>query len=151
MYPVLQQIEDIGDGTVSVNDCFRPVSAYFDRITRPEHLLSCLPRALAIMTDPANCGPVTLAFCQDVQAELYDYPETFFEPKVWRIRRPEPDPREVSDLADVIRASRRPVIISGGGVIYSHAEADLAAFAGAHNIPFVETQQAREHIVGIIP
>jgi 3D-(3,5/4)-trihydroxycyclohexane-1,2-dione acylhydrolase (decyclizing) len=141
--PVLQQIEDIGDGTVSVNDCFRPVSAYFDRITRPEHLLSCLPRALSIMTDPANCGPVTLAFCQDVQAELYDYPETFFEPKVWRIRRPEPDPREVSDLADVIRASRRPVIISGGGVIYSHAEADLAAFAGAHNIPFVETQAGK--------
>jgi 3D-(3,5/4)-trihydroxycyclohexane-1,2-dione acylhydrolase (decyclizing) len=141
--PVLQQIEDIGDGTVSVNDCFRPVSAYFDRITRPEHLLSCLPRALAIMTDPANCGPVTLAFCQDVQAELYDYPETFFEPKVWRIRRPEPDPREVSDLADVIRASRRPVIISGGGVIYSHAEADLAAFAETHNIPFVETQAGK--------
>lgn len=141
--PVLQQIENIGDGTVSANDCFRPVSAYFDRISRPEHLLSCLPRALTIMTDPANCGPVTLAFCQDVQAELYDYPETFFEPRVWRIRRPEPDPREVTDLADVIRASRRPVIISGGGVIYSQAEADLAAFAETHNIPFVETQAGK--------
>ncbi|MGZ2460674.1 3D-(3,5/4)-trihydroxycyclohexane-1,2-dione acylhydrolase (decyclizing) [Rhizobium sp. IY2] len=141
--PVLQQIEDINDGTVSVNDCFRPVSAYFDRIARPEHLLTCLPRALAVMTDPGSCGPVTLAFCQDVQAELYDYPEAFFEPKAWRIRRPEPDPREVADLADAIRAARRPVIISGGGVIYSEAEAELAAFAEKHHIPFVETQAGK--------
>ncbi|NKL38483.1 3D-(3,5/4)-trihydroxycyclohexane-1,2-dione acylhydrolase (decyclizing) [Rhizobium leguminosarum bv. viciae] len=141
--PVLQQIEDMNDGTVSTNDCFRPVSAYFDRIARPEHLLTCLPRALAVMTDPGSCGPVTLAFCQDVQAELYDYPEAFFEPKVWRIRRPEPDPREVEDLAEAIRAARRPVIISGGGVIYSEAEAELAAFAEKHHIPFVETQAGK--------
>ncbi|MGO6924307.1 3D-(3,5/4)-trihydroxycyclohexane-1,2-dione acylhydrolase (decyclizing) [Rhizobium ruizarguesonis] len=141
--PVLQQIEDMNDGTVSANDCFRPVSAYFDRIARPEHLLTCLPRALAVMTDPGSCGPVTLAFCQDVQAELYDYPQAFFEPKVWRIRRPEPDPREVADLADAIRAARRPVIISGGGVIYSEAEAELAAFAEKHHIPFVETQAGK--------
>ncbi|NKM56029.1 3D-(3,5/4)-trihydroxycyclohexane-1,2-dione acylhydrolase (decyclizing) [Rhizobium anhuiense] len=141
--PVLQQIEDINDGTVSANDCFRPVSAYFDRVARPEHLLTCLPRALAVMTDPGSCGPVTLAFCQDVQAELYDYPEAFFEPKAWRIRRPEPDPREVADLADAIRAARRPVIISGGGVIYSEAEAELAAFAEKHHIPFVETQAGK--------
>ncbi|GLR62086.1 3D-(3,5/4)-trihydroxycyclohexane-1,2-dione acylhydrolase (decyclizing) [Rhizobium indigoferae] len=141
--PVLQQIEDMNDGTVSANDCFRPVSAYFDRIARPEHLLTCLPRALAVMTDPGNCGPVTLAFCQDVQAELYDYPQAFFEPKVWRIRRPEPDPREVADLADAIRAARRPVIISGGGVIYSEAEVELAAFAEKHHIPFVETQAGK--------
>lgn len=141
--PVLQQVEDFGDATVSANDCFRPVSAYFDRIMRPEHLLTCLPRALATMTDPAICGPVTLAFCQDVQAEAYDYPEAFFEPRVWRIRRPEPDPREVADLADAIRESKRPVIISGGGVIYSQAEADLVAFAEAHNIPFVETQAGK--------
>ncbi|MDP9811477.1 3D-(3,5/4)-trihydroxycyclohexane-1,2-dione acylhydrolase (decyclizing) [Rhizobium tibeticum] len=141
--PVLQQIEDIGDGTVSANDCFRPISAYFDRIARPEHLLTCLPRALAVMTDPANCGPVTLAFCQDVQADYYDYPEAFFEAKVWRIRRPEPDPREVADLANAIRTARRPVIISGGGVIYSQAEADLAAFADRHNIPFAETQAGK--------
>lgn len=141
--PVLQQIEDMNDGTVSANDCFRPVSAYFDRIARPEHLLTCLPRALAVMTDPGSCGPVTLAFCQDVQAELYDYPEAFFEPKAWRIRRPEPDPREVADLADAIRAARRPVIISGGGVIYSEAEAELAAFAEKHHIPFVETQAGK--------
>ncbi|MGO6970627.1 3D-(3,5/4)-trihydroxycyclohexane-1,2-dione acylhydrolase (decyclizing) [Rhizobium leguminosarum] len=141
--PVLQQIEDMNDGTVSANDCFRPVSAYFDRIARPEHLLTCLPRALAVMTDPGSCGPVTLAFCQDVQAEFYDYPEAFFGPKVWRIRRPEPDPREVADLADAIRAARRPVIISGGGVIYSEAEAELAAFAEKHHIPFVETQAGK--------
>ncbi|MBA8832485.1 MULTISPECIES: 3D-(3,5/4)-trihydroxycyclohexane-1,2-dione acylhydrolase (decyclizing) [Rhizobium] len=141
--PVLQQIEDMNDGTVSANDCFRPVSAYFDRIARPEHLLTCLPRALSVMTDPGHCGPVTLAFCQDVQAELYDYPQAFFEPKVWRIRRPEPDPREVADLADAIRAARRPVIISGGGVIYSEAEVELAAFAEKHHIPFVETQAGK--------
>ncbi|RWX11165.1 3D-(3,5/4)-trihydroxycyclohexane-1,2-dione acylhydrolase (decyclizing) [Rhizobium leguminosarum] len=141
--PVLQQIEDMNDGTVSANDCFRPVSAYFDRIARPEHLLTCLPRALSVMTDPGHCGPVTLAFCQDVQAEFYDYPEAFFEPKVWRIRRPEPDPREVADLADAIRAARKPVIISGGGIIYSEAEAELAAFAEKHHIPFVETQAGK--------
>ncbi|MGR9228908.1 3D-(3,5/4)-trihydroxycyclohexane-1,2-dione acylhydrolase (decyclizing) [Rhizobium leguminosarum] len=141
--PVLQQIEDMNDGTVSANDCFRSVSAYFDRIARPEHLLTCLPRALSVMTDPGHCGPVTLAFCQDVQAELYDYPQAFFEPKVWRIRRPEPDPREVADLADAIRAARRPVIISGGGVIYSEAEVELAAFAEKHHIPFVETQAGK--------
>jgi 3D-(3,5/4)-trihydroxycyclohexane-1,2-dione acylhydrolase (decyclizing) len=90
--PVLQQVEDFGDGTVSANDCFRPVSRYFDRITRPEQLLAALPRAMAVMTDPAECGPVTLAFCQDVQAEAYDWPEGFFEPRTWRIRRPQPDP-----------------------------------------------------------
>src|SRR5690606_3563705 len=108
-----------------------------------EHLLTCLPRALAVMTDPANCGPVCLAFCQDVQAEAYDYPESFFSPRVWRIRRPEPDPREVADLAALIRAAKTPVIVSGGGVIYSGAEADLAAFAKAHNIPLVETQAGK--------
>src|SRR6185369_17003379 len=89
--PVLQQVEDFGDGTVSANDCFRPVSRYFDRITRPEQILSALPRAMNVLTDPAECGPVTLAMCQDVQAEAYDYPEAFFEPHVWTWRRPEPD------------------------------------------------------------
>ena len=89
--PVLQQIEDFDDGTVSANDCFRPVTRYFDRISRPEHILTALPRALRTLTDPADCGPVCLAFCQDVQAEAFDYPESFFEPHVWRIRRPEPD------------------------------------------------------------
>ena len=141
--PVLQQIEDFDDGTVSACDCFRPVSRYFDRISRPEHLLSALPRAMRVMTDPANCGPVTLAFCQDVQAEAYDWPQSFFEPKVWRIRQPHPDPRELADLAEAIRAAKSPVLISGGGVIYADAEADLAAFAARHNIPYVETQAGK--------
>jgi 3D-(3,5/4)-trihydroxycyclohexane-1,2-dione acylhydrolase (decyclizing) len=141
--PVLQQIEDFDDGTVSACDCFRPVSRYFDRISRPEHLLTALPRAMRVMTDPANCGPVTLAFCQDVQAEAYDWPQSFFEPKVWRIRQPYPDPRELADLADAIRAAKSPLLISGGGVIYADAEADLAAFAARHNIPYVETQAGK--------
>lgn len=141
--PVLQQIEDFDDGTVSANDTFRPVVRYFDRITRPEHLLTALPRALTVMTDPANCGPVCLAFCQDVQAEAWDYPVSFFEPRVWRIRRPVPDPREVENVAALIRAARKPVIISGGGVLYSGAEDILAAFAERHNIPFVETQAGK--------
>ncbi|WP_102227265.1 3D-(3,5/4)-trihydroxycyclohexane-1,2-dione acylhydrolase (decyclizing) [Acidimangrovimonas sediminis] len=141
--PVLQQIEDFDDGTISANDAFRPVVRYFDRITRPEHLLTCLPRALAVMTDPANCGPVCLAFCQDVQAEAFDYPESFFAPRVWRIRRPEPDPRELADVVKMIRRARAPVIVSGGGVIYARAEAELARFADTHNIPFVETQAGK--------
>ena len=141
--PVLQQIEDFDDGTVSANDAFRPVVRYFDRITRPEHLLTCLPRALSVMTDPANCGPVCLAFCQDVQAEAFDYPQTFFEPKVWRIRRPEPDPREVADVVAAIHAAKRPLIVSGGGVLYSQAEETLADFAAKHGIPFVETQAGK--------
>ena len=141
--PVLQQIEDFDDGTVSACDCFRPVSRYFDRISRPEHLLTALPRAMRVLTDPANCGPVTLAFCQDVQAEAYDWPESFFAEKVWRIRQPSPDPIEVSELAAAIRAAKAPVLVSGGGVIYAEAERDLAAFAARHNIPFVETQAGK--------
>lgn len=141
--PVLQQIEDFDDGTMSVTDCFKPVSRYFDRITRAEHLLTALPRAMQVMTDPANCGPVTLAFCQDVQAEAFDYPQSFFEPKAWRIRRPEPDPREVDDVVAALKASTNPVIIAGGGVLYSSAEDDLLAFAKKHNIPVVETQAGK--------
>jgi len=141
--PVLQQIEDFDDGTVSANDAFRPLVRYFDRITRPEHLLTALPRALSVMTDPANCGPVCLAFCQDVQAEAFDYPESFFEPKIWRVRRPEPDPREIEEVAGLIAAATAPVLVAGGGVLYSEAEAELAAFAERHNIPFVETQAGK--------
>ena len=138
--PVLQQIEDFNDGTISANDAFKPVSRYFDRITRPEQLLTALPRALRIMTDPADCGPVTLAFCQDVQAEAFDYPESFFSPKVWHIRRPEPDAGELAVAIAAMKAAKSPVIVAGGGVIYSEAEADLAAFATRHGIPVVETQ-----------
>ena len=141
--PVLQQVEDWGDGTVSANDCFRPVARYFDRISRPEHLLTALPRAMQVMTDPQNCGPAVLAFCQDVQAEEHDYPESFFAPRVWRIRRPEPDPVEVDAVADLIAAAERPMIVAGGGVLYSGAEGELAAFAEAHGIPVVETQAGK--------
>jgi 3D-(3,5/4)-trihydroxycyclohexane-1,2-dione acylhydrolase (decyclizing) len=141
--PVLQQVEDFEDGTVSANDCFRPVSRYFDRITRPEHIMTALPRALRVMMDPATCGPVTLAFCQDVQAEAYDYPEAFFAPKVWRFRRPQPDAGDLAEAIALIRAAQAPVIVAGGGVIYSDAEQTLADFATAHGIPVVETQAGK--------
>jgi 3D-(3,5/4)-trihydroxycyclohexane-1,2-dione acylhydrolase (decyclizing) len=141
--PVLQQIEDFGDGTVSANDCFRPVSRYFDRIVRPEQLLAALPRAFATMTDPAECGPVTLAFCQDVQAEAFDFPAEFFAPREWHRRRPRPGVREVKVAADAIRAARRPLIIAGGGVHYAEASAALKAFVERHAIPVGETQAGK--------
>lgn len=141
--PVLQQIEDFDDATVSANDCFRPVVRYFDRISRPEHILTALPRALRVMTDPANCGPVCLAFCQDTQAEAYDYPVDFFEPRTWFIRRPEPDQRELEAAVAAIKAAKTPLIVAGGGVLYSGAEATLLDFAKTHNIPVVETQAGK--------
>ncbi len=141
--PVLQQIEDFDDATVSANDCFRPVVRYFDRISRPEHILTALPRALRVMTDPANCGPVCLAFCQDTQAEAYDYPVDFFEPRVWHIRRPEPDQRELEAAVAAIKGAKTPLIVAGGGVLYSGAEQTLLDFARAHNIPLVETQAGK--------
>lgn len=141
--PVLQQIEDFGDGTASVNDCFKPVSRYFDRISRPEHLLTALPRAMRTLTDPADCGPVTLSFCQDVQAEAYDYPVSFFEPKVWRARRVRPDEAELADMAELLKGAQAPVIVAGGGVHYSGATETLRRFAEAHNIPVVETQAGK--------
>jgi 3D-(3,5/4)-trihydroxycyclohexane-1,2-dione acylhydrolase (decyclizing) len=141
--PVLQQLEDFNDGTISANDCFRPVSRYFDRISRPEHILTALPRAFRVMTDPADCGPVCLAFCQDVQAEAFDFPASFFTPKLWKIRRPEPDADELAAAIAAIKAAMNPVVVAGGGVIYSGAEAELSAFATAHNIPVVETQAGK--------
>ncbi len=141
--PVLQQVEDFTDGTVSANDCFRPVSRYFDRITRPEQLLTALPRAMRVMTDPADCGPVTLAFCQDVQAEAYDWPEAFFAPRVWYQRRPHPDPAELAAVAAILKAAKTPVIVAGGGVHFSDATQALAAFSNRHGIPVVETQAGK--------
>ncbi|HWU14624.1 MAG TPA: thiamine pyrophosphate-binding protein, partial [Caulobacter sp.] len=138
--PVLQQIEDFGDGAVSANDCFKPVSRYFDRITRPEQILDALPRALAVMLDPATCGPATLAFCQDVQAEAFDYPEAFFARRVWRIRAPRPDPRELGDLVSLIKAANRPLVVAGGGVLYARAETALADFVSRVGLPLAETQ-----------
>src|SRR3712207_2131681 len=120
--PVLQQIEDFGDGTVSPNDCFRPVSRYFDRITRPEQIIPALARAMTVLTDPAECGPVTLALCQDVQAEAFDYPEDFFEERIWAPRRIRPDATEVALAAHLLTSARKPFVIAGGGVLYAEAE-----------------------------
>ena len=141
--PVLQQVEDFGDGTVSVNDCFKPVSRYFDRISRPEHVLTALPRAFRTMTDPADCGPVTLSMCQDVQAEAFDYPVSFFEPQVWYTRRIRPDTGELARVTEAVKAAKNPVIVAGGGVHYSDACEDLQAFAQAHGIPVAETQAGK--------
>ena len=141
--PVLQQVEDFGDGAVSANDCFRPVSRYFDRITRPEQILSALPRALSVLTDPAECGPVTLALCQDVQAEAFDYPDGFFAERVWRLRRPRPDERELVEAAALLARARKPLIVAGGGVHYSDAAEALREFAEAHGIPVAETQAGK--------
>lgn len=138
--PVLQQVEDFGDGTVSANDCFRPVSRYFDRIARPEQILSALPRAMAVMTDPADCGPATLAFCQDVQAEAFDYPKAFFDRRLWRIRRPPPDRRELDDLVAGLNGATKPLIVAGGGVLYAGAEGRLARLSQTLGVPVAETQ-----------
>ncbi len=145
--PVLQQVEDFGDGTVTANDCFRPVSRYFDRIVRPEQLLAALPRAMATLTDPADCGPVTLAFCQDVQAEAFDWPESFFARRVWRTRAQPADPREADDLAALLKAAKAPLIVAGGGVLYSGAEAVLADFAARTGVPVAETQGGKGALV----
>jgi len=141
--PVLQQVEDFGDGTVSANDCFRPVSRYWDRITRPEQLLNALPAALRVLTDPVECGPVTLAFPQDVQPESYDYPAEFFERRVHRLRRPEPDAGELRDAIKALKGASRPLILAGGGVKYSLAEGVLAEFAAKRGIPVCETQAGK--------
>lgn len=141
--PVLQQVEDFGDATVSANDCFRPVSRYFDRILRPEQLLDALPRAVATMLDPVTCGPATLAFCQDVQAEAFDYPDSLFERKLWRIRRSAPEREDVRRLAEAIRHASAPLIVAGGGVHYSLATDELISFASAFGIPVAETQAGK--------
>ena len=141
--PVLQQIEDFQDGTVSANDCFRPVSRYFDRITRPEQLLTALPRAFATMTDPAECGPVTLSLCQDVQAQAHDWPERFFEPRLRRPRRPRPDTVELRTALDAIRGARRPLLVAGGGVHYAQATGTLRELVEAHGLPVAETQAGK--------
>ncbi|MFD1943245.1 3D-(3,5/4)-trihydroxycyclohexane-1,2-dione acylhydrolase (decyclizing) [Paradevosia shaoguanensis] len=144
--PVLQQIENFGDGTVSANDCFRTVSRYFDRITRPEQIMPALRRAMEVLTDPAECGPVTLSLCQDVQAEAYDYPESFFEEKVWRTRRVLPDADEFAAAAVALQKAKKPVIIAGGGVLYSEASDALRTFAENHGLPVMETQAGKSSL-----
>ncbi|MBA2691460.1 MAG: 3D-(3,5/4)-trihydroxycyclohexane-1,2-dione acylhydrolase (decyclizing), partial [Rubrobacter sp.] len=119
--PVLQQLESPHDGTLSVNDCFRPVSKYFDRVYRPEQVIPAAMSAMRVLTDPAETGAVTLALPQDVQTEAHDFPEEFFEKRVWKIPRPLPDETELERAAALIRSCERPMIVAGGGVIYSEA------------------------------
>jgi len=137
--PVLQQVEQFHDPTSTVNDAFRPVTRYWDRITHPEQVLHSLPHAVATMLDPADCGPAFIGLPQDVQAGGFDYPAPFFERRVHRIRRPGPDPAEVAAAADILRSARRPLLIAGGGVHYSIATAELSSFAERHGIPVAET------------
>ncbi|THF58825.1 3D-(3,5/4)-trihydroxycyclohexane-1,2-dione acylhydrolase (decyclizing) [Ollibium composti] len=144
--PVLQQAEDFSDGTATVNDCFRPVSRYFDRITRPEQIVPALNRAMQVLTDPAECGPVTLALCQDVQAEACDYPESFFAERLWTPRRQRPDRGELAAAAAALRAARKPLIVAGGGVLYSGASDALADFVEATGIPVCETQGGKSSL-----
>ncbi|WP_445502086.1 3D-(3,5/4)-trihydroxycyclohexane-1,2-dione acylhydrolase (decyclizing) [Microvirga sp. G4-2] len=144
--PVLQQVESFSDGTISANDCFKPVSRYFDRMTRPEQIIPALQRAMAVLTDPADCGPVTLALCQDTQAEAYDYPESFFAEKVWTPRRIRPDESELAEAANLIRSAKKPFIVAGGGVLYSGAEKVLAEFAQKHGLFVGETQAGKSSL-----
>jgi len=141
--PVLQQVEDFQDGTVSANDCFRPVSRYFDRIAHPAQLLTALPRAIRALTDPALCGPVTLALPQDVQAMAYDYPADFFAPALVRFEGPAPIAAELAAVVSVLRTAKRPLIVAGGGVLYAGAAAALRSFAELHGVPVGETQAGK--------
>jgi 3D-(3,5/4)-trihydroxycyclohexane-1,2-dione acylhydrolase (decyclizing) len=137
--PVLQQLEHPTSGDVSVNDCFRPVARFFDRITRPEQLLTALPEAMRVLTSPVETGAVVLALPQDVQAHAWGFPERFFEEREWRIERPPADARRITEAAEAIRAAERPLLIAGGGVLYSEAEEELLALARAAGIPVAET------------
>jgi 3D-(3,5/4)-trihydroxycyclohexane-1,2-dione acylhydrolase (decyclizing) len=144
--PVLQQIEDFGDGSLSANDCFKPVSRYFDRIMRPEQLIPALERTMQVFFDPSECGPVTLGLCQDVQAEAYDYPESFFEERVWTLRRTRPSLDELHSAAAILARAKKPLIVSGGGVLYSQATKALKDFAEKHGIPVCETQAGKSSL-----
>lgn len=141
--PVLQQLENFGDATISTNDCFRPVSRYFDRITRPEQIINSLPIAIHTLTDPERCGPVTLALCQDVQTEAYDYPEHFFTEKVHYLQRRPPDNKQLTSAVELLKNAKKPLLIAGGGAHYSEALAELQQFAENHGVPVAETQAGK--------
>lgn len=144
--PVLQQLEDFAAGDISANDVFRPVTRYFDRLMRPEQILSALPRAVQVMTDPANCGPVCLALPQDVQAQAFDCPESFLQPQVIRWRRPEPDARELARALATLRSAKRPLLVAGGGVLYSGAAQALAEFAAKAGVPVAESHGGKSSL-----
>ncbi|MEU2741124.1 3D-(3,5/4)-trihydroxycyclohexane-1,2-dione acylhydrolase (decyclizing) [Streptomyces sp. NPDC007095] len=141
--PLLQQLEHPVEADVSVNDTLRPVSRCFDRITRPEMLIPAALNAMRVLADPADTGAVTLALPQDVQAEAYDWPEEFFAERVWRVRRPAPDPLELAEAVRAIRAAERPLIVAGGGVHHSEAEEALKALVDATGIPVASTQAGK--------
>jgi 3D-(3,5/4)-trihydroxycyclohexane-1,2-dione acylhydrolase (decyclizing) len=141
--PVLQQLESPASQDISVNDCFRPVSRYWDRINRPEQLLTALPEALRVLTSPAECGAVTLALPQDVQAEAFDWPAGFFAKRVWRVPRPRPDVTAVARAARAISRAERPLIVAGGGVTYSGAHRQLQELVEATGIPVCVTQAGK--------
>jgi 3D-(3,5/4)-trihydroxycyclohexane-1,2-dione acylhydrolase (decyclizing) len=141
--PVLQQLETPHDGTLSVNDCFRPVSKYWDRVDRPEQIIPAALQAMRVLTNQAETGAVTLALPQDVQAEAHDFPEEFLERRVWRIGRPLPDSHELDRMVELIRGSGRPMIVAGGGTIYSEATGALLRFAERTGIPVGETQAGK--------
>ena len=145
--PVLQQVEHFGDPTISVNEAFKPVSRYWDRITHPAQIIQSLPVAIATMLDPADCGPAFIGLPQDVQGWAYDYPVEFFAERTHRIRRQSPDGREIADAAALLKTATRPVIIVGGGVQYSEATAELTRFAEVHDIPVVETIAGRANLL----
>lgn len=141
--PVLQQVEHFGNPTTSVNDAFKAVSRYWDRITHPEQIISSLPQAVATMLDPGDCGPAFLGLCQDTQEIAFGYPEAFFTRTVHTIARPRPDKLRVAEAVKLIKLAKRPLIIAGGGVRYSLAEKEVAAFAVAHGIPLAETNAGK--------
>ena len=137
--PVLQQVENFGDPTLTVNDCFKPVTRYWDRISHPGQILSSLPQALAAMLDPGECGPAFLGLCQDVQEIAFDYPEAFFAPRLHAIARPRADIDRLAEAVALLNKSERPLVIAGGGVRYSGAEQALADFALRRGLPVAET------------
>ncbi len=141
--PVLQQLESAASQDISVNDCLRPVSRYWDRINRPEQLVTALPEALRILTSPADTGAVTLCLPQDVQAEAFDYPDALFRKRVWTIARPRPDEALLRQAASWLRSAKAPLVIAGGGAIYSEATDALARFASATGVPVVETMAGK--------
>jgi len=149
--PVLQQVEHFGDPSTTVNDAFRPVTRYWDRIAVPDQILTSLPQAIATMLDPAECGPAFFGLPQDVQAQAFEVPDEFLEPHLHRIVRLRPDEGQVATAAAVLRESARPLIIAGGGVHYSFAEIELTAFAERHNIPVVETVAGKSSMVAAHP
>ncbi len=145
--PVLQQLEMPHGYDITVNDAFRPLSKYFDRVNRPEQLASALHHGLRVLTDPAETGAVTISLPQDVQAEAFDFPEEFFAEREWKIRRPEPEAQDIAQAAELIRQAKRPLIVAGGGVLYAFAADELAAFCEATGIPAGNTQAG----VGVLP